>query len=318
MNDKRPENRPASTSPPQLYPGYPPPYAYYPPEGEASLLDYWDVLVEHKVLITLITLASTAIALAVVFLMTPIYRAETFLAPVLQQKSSTLNALASQFGDLAALAGVNLDDTKNKSAEAVATLRSRSLAVAFINEEKLKPVLFPEKWDTEKNVWKDSGSIPTNWQAFELFDKDIRFVSVDRKTGFVTLTIEWKDPVLAAKWANSLVKRVNDKLRTRAIEEAETSINYLKKQLTVTSTVEVQQAIYRLIEAQTKSKMLAATRREYAFNIIDPAVPSEREARPKRVLVVTLTFITSLLGAFVLAFVWHHTRKDHDRKQRQA
>jgi len=206
-----------------------------------------------------------------------------------------LGALASQFGDLAALSGVNLGSGKDKTAEYIAALKSRALSVAFIKEEKIKPILFPRKWGTEKKKWKDSDDVPTDWDAFEVFDEEIRSVYVDRKTGLVTLSIEWKDPRLAAKWANGLVKQVNLRLQSEAIQEAEKSISYLEKQLPETSSVEVQQAIYRLIEAQTKKKMIANTKDEYAFTTIDPAVSPDR---PTSLNKLTVTVIGALLGIF--------------------
>jgi uncharacterized protein involved in exopolysaccharide biosynthesis len=67
--------------------------------------------------------------------------------------------------------------------------------------------------------------------------------------------------------------------------------------------VEVQQAIYRLIEAQTKKKMIASTREEYAFTTIDPAVTPERHARPKKLSLLAIGFLLGLFAsiAFVLA-----------------
>jgi uncharacterized protein involved in exopolysaccharide biosynthesis len=90
--------------------------------------------------------------------------------------------------------------------------------------------------------------------------------------------------------------QVNKQLRTEAVEEAQKSVAYLEKQLSLTSSVEVQQAIYRLIEAQTKKQMVASTREEYAFQTIDPAVPPQEKASPKRALIV----ITALMFGLVL------------------
>ena len=264
--------------------------------------EYWKVLVEHKKLIGIITAASALLALLLAFLLPPVYRAEALLAPVSQDKSEGLSAMANQFGDLAALAGVNIGSGKDKTAESIAALRSRSLSVAFIEKENLKPILFPRKWNVENKKWKDPVEIPTDWEAFEIFDKDIRSVSVDRKTGLVTLVIEWKDPALASKWATSLVKQVNNRLRTEAIEEAEKSIAYLEKQLGSTSSVEIQQAIYRIIETQTKKKMIASTREEYAFTVIDPAVSPEERARPKRLLIILAGLIIGVAAGFSVAW----------------
>ncbi len=229
MNTKRPEDKPASNGPPP-YPGYPPPYAYYPQEQETSLLEYWDVIVKRKFTVILITLVATGVALAAAFLMTPIYRAETLLVPVSEEQSAGLQTLANQFGDLAALTGINVGRGKDKTAEYVAALKSRVVSVAFIKEQNLMPVLFADKWGKENKRWKkDITDTPTEWKAFELWDEDIRRVTQDRRTGLVTLAIEWNDPSLAAKWANDLVKHVNARLRAEAIREVDKSIAYLKK-----------------------------------------------------------------------------------------
>jgi uncharacterized protein involved in exopolysaccharide biosynthesis len=124
--------------------------------------------------------------------------------------------------------------------------------------------------------------------------------------------IEWTDPALAAKWANGLVMQVNKQLRTEAVEEAQKSVAYLEKQLSLTSSVEVQQAIYRLIEAQTKKQMVASTREEYAFQTIDPAVPPQERASPKRALIVLTGLVLGLaLGMLVVSVM---RSREHSRR----
>ena len=126
-------------------------------------------------------------------------------------------------------------------------------------------------------------------------------MSIDTKTNLVTLSIEWSNPVLAAKWANKLVERVNQARRKEAIEEADKSIKYLEQQIGNTGVVEVQQSIYKLIEAQTKTKMIASTREEYAFKVIDRAVPPEKKVSPRRLLMVVLgALIGFLVGAMIV------------------
>ena len=295
------ERRKNPPTPPPGPPGYPPPQGMYM-EEPINWSEYWKVLVEHRKLIGIITAASTLLATATAFLLTPIYRAEVLLAPVSEERAGSLSSLAGQFGDLAALTGVNLGTNKDKTAESIAALKSRSLSVAFIEKENLKPILFPRQWDTENKKWKDQDDVPTDWEAFEIFDKDIRAVSVDKKTGLVTVAIEWKDPALAAKWANSLVRQVNTRLRNEAIEESEKSTAYLEKQLASTSSVEIQQAIYRLVEAQAKKKMIANAREEYAFTVIDSAVSPEEREKPKRLLIILAGLIIGVAAGFTVAW----------------
>ncbi len=287
----------------------PVPAYFYPPEEEIDLMELWQVLVENKVLIAKITGACTAVALVIAIFTTPIYRAETLLVPVSAEKSVGLAAIAGQFGGLSRLAGINLGGD-GSTEESIATLKSRELTTAFIKEEGLMPILFESAWDKNTKAWKkmwwnfsDEKDGPTAWDAYKLFDENIRSVNVDKKTNLVTVAIEWEDQELAAKWANKLVKRVNQERRQEAIEEAEKSIKYLEDQLQKTGVVEIQQSIYKLIEAQTKSKMVASTREEYAFKVIDKAVVPEEKAKPKRKLIVILgLFLGGMAGVFTAFF----------------
>jgi uncharacterized protein involved in exopolysaccharide biosynthesis len=75
--------------------------------------------------------------------------------------------------------------------------------------------------------------------------------------------------------------------------------------------VEVQQAIYRLMEAQTKKQMVASTREEYAFQTIDPAVPPQEKASPKRALIVITALMLGLaLGSLVAWSMQLHKHGD--------
>jgi uncharacterized protein involved in exopolysaccharide biosynthesis len=307
------KEQPPTQTPPPPYPGYPAPFVVYPPEEPINWSEYWRVLVKNRKLIGIITAASTLIALLIAFLLPPVYRAEVLLAPVSEDKSESLSAIASQYGDLASLAGINLGPNKDKTAVHIAALKSRSLSVPYIKEANLMPVLFASKWDADKKQWKDNSDVPTDWKAFELWDRNIRRVNLDKRTGLVTLMIEWKDPALAAKWANDFIRHVNARLRIEAVEEAEKSIVYLEKQLPTTTSVEVQQAIYRLIETQTKKKMVASTHEEYAFNVVDPAVTPEKKQRPRRTTIVLAGLLLGLIVAFSAVLVMDRVRLHKER-----
>jgi uncharacterized protein involved in exopolysaccharide biosynthesis len=96
----------------------------------------------------------------------------------------------------------------------------------------------------------------------------------------VTLTIKWRDPHTAAKWANDLVAITNDYLRGKAIEETDRNIAFLNDQALKNNVVEVKQAIYKVLESEISKGMVARGSREYAFKILDPAVAPERPTSP--------------------------------------
>ena len=292
-NNQPPQENPVSPS-----------YAYYTPpqEDEINLMDLWKTLVEQKKLFFVITTITTLIALTYALLATPIYRAEALLAPVSKEKGGQLSALAGQFGGLASLAGINLGGGGGDIEEAIATLKSREFTNKFIEDESLMSVLFEDEWDKARKEWNDIKEQPTLWRAYKKF-KLIRVVTQDKKTGLITLSIDWKEPVLAASWVGKLIKRLNDQLRQEAIMNSEKSIRFLEAEIQKTSVIEIKESIYNLIEAQAKTKMLANTQEEYAFRVLDEAVVPEEKSKPKRTLIVLLGFILGFMISILFVFI---------------
>jgi uncharacterized protein involved in exopolysaccharide biosynthesis len=233
------------------------------------------------------TFLGTAMFVAAAFLMTPKYRAAAVALPAASDRSgmATLGSMLGQFGGLAALAGINVDSADSRTAEIMAVLRSRAFTERFISERELMPELFRGKWDAQGGKWKgDRQDWPTLAQAYKYFDKSVRTISQDKKTGLITVAIEWPDPTKAADLANDLVGRLNAEMRARAARDTNASINYLQKELTATSTVETREAISRLMEAQINQRMLANVTAEYSLRVVDRAMPPDRKdvARPRK------------------------------------
>ena len=89
--------------------------------------------------------------------------------------------------------------------------------------------------------------------------------------------------------------------RARAIAEAEKSMSYLQSELDKTSIVGIRQGINGLIEDQINQIMLANVRDEFAFRVIDSAIPPSEDdyVRPIRWLYMLAGFILgAVLGSF--------------------
>jgi uncharacterized protein involved in exopolysaccharide biosynthesis len=296
--------RPASR-PPQDEPGQEQPVRYvavpdstlapYYEEDTIDLLALWRILAQHRRLLAVVFLLGMLLATAAAFLMTPVYRAEVVMAPVTEEKGGNLSALAGQFGGLASLAGVDLHSGANDVDRVLATLKSRAFLMPFLQQEKILP-LFKQSL---------SGDTSSTLDIYETFANDVLDIRKENKTGLVTVGIEWSDPELAARWANTLVARLNEHQRQTAIKEAQQSIDYLNQQLNETSVVDMQQAIYRLIESQTKVIMLANVKKEYAMQVIDPALTPEKPVRPQRVLILVLGAVLSLMSGVFVVFLLH-------------
>jgi uncharacterized protein involved in exopolysaccharide biosynthesis len=289
------------------------PYGAYRDERSVSLRDGARLLYAERRLVAAVMLAALLVSIVGAFTATPVYRAEVLLAPVVQNKNDGLSTLMGQLGDLAAIMDGLVANTKDRTAESIATLRSRSLAIDFIRAQNLKPRLFPDRWDHAQQRWRDGVRVPTDLEAYDVFDSRVRAVTVERRSGMVSLAIEWTDPVLAAAWANSLAAAANERRRSEEIHEAQQTIKYLQQQLAHNSSVEIQQSIYRLIEAQTKTIALAAAREEYAFRVIDPAVAAESPVRPRRSVMLAAGLAVGAVLAVALALLRAAIRRERSQ-----
>jgi uncharacterized protein involved in exopolysaccharide biosynthesis len=241
--------------------------------------------------------------------MTPIYEATVLLAVSAPDdeglKGGGLSKLASQFG--AATEALDLGGSSNQSAEAIATLQSRIVTENYIRDENLLPILFAGRWDSVKGDWKESAfrKRPTLWDGTKYFANKVRVVTEDKRTSLVTLTISWKNKEQAARWASDLVARTNSYMQQKALDVSSRHIEYLNEELKHTSALEIQQAIFRLLETEIKKTMLARGNPEYAFKTLDPAVVPEEIARPKRSLIIAFGAVGGTLVGTMLALLMY-------------
>lgn len=250
-----------------------------------------------------VTLIFLAVALAYDFLATPVYRAEVLLAPASQtQGSGPLSSMAGALSGLASLAGLSLSSLSGNQAQtqiAIATLRSRALIEQFVKDNDILPVLYARRWNPLRKTWKSASKSkrPTLWDASELFRHKIEVVDFDRLSGLVKLEVKWKNAKVAADWANGLVALTDARLRKKAITQAQRNIEYLERQQKVTKDVDVNMAISRILEEELDQEMLASGNRQYAFDVIDPAVPPGRpEWPPRAILALGGAFVGLLMG----------------------
>lgn len=271
-------------------------------DGDFNLLDLYHALLEEWWVIVGITGIAAVTSVLIALAATPVFRAEAVVSEVKSQQAGGggAAALLGQFGGLAGLAGVDLGALSGNRGQATAILQSRMLIEEFIRRNDLLPVLFAERWDDASGEWLADATVPTLWWGVHEFMSNVRTIRREAKSGLFIVGIEWTDPQLAAEWANGLVALTNEIVRQRDLEEAERNIKYLNQQIEKTSVGELRQVMYRLIETEMKTVMLANVSSEYAFSTVDPAVTPESRIRPRRSVIAILgTFVGGLLSLLV-------------------
>jgi len=123
------------------------------------------------------------------------------------------------------------------------------------------------------------------------------------KSGLITLSISWKDPDIAAQWANHLVNQLNEQLRLKAITDSKKRVGYLEQELAKTTLQDMRAVLYNLLESEKQKAMLANVNEDFALEVIDPAVAPKTLENPKRKLIVALGGVCGgFLGIFTVLF----------------
>ncbi|MFP8843627.1 Wzz/FepE/Etk N-terminal domain-containing protein [Shewanella baltica] len=306
-------------------------------DDEIDLRELFAVIWQGKWLIIAIT-AVFAIGSVVFAIMQPnIYKSEALLAPASEEQGGGLSALASQFGGLASLAGVNLGSKggTDKTQLAIEVLKSRQFTSDFIQKHNiLADLMAAEKWDrdADKLIYDEEDYIeatntwvrdveppfkpePSMQEAYDEFSK-IMSVNSDKETAMVTISVLHLSPTVAEQWVTWLIEDINKVMKERDVAEANRSSEFLNKQIALTNVADIKAILYKLVEEQAKTIMFAEVRDEYVFKTIDPALVPEEKAKPKRALICVLgTMLGGMLGVmFVL--VRHFIRKEQNLESR--
>ena len=235
---------------------------------EIYALEMFATLRKRRWFIVLATVVCAAATFAITSLLPTNYSAVAILSPVniaAGEERGAVGNFTSQLGNLAELAGMSVSG-ESKRFESLAVLHSQALIERYIQEQQLLPVLQTVAGRRHATLWMET----------EYFRKRILTVGTDTKTGLATLTITWRDPTIAARWANGLVQLANEQLRGHAIAESERSIAYLREEAEKTPTVQVRTLLYAMMAGEIRRAMIARGSAEYAFKVLDPALAPEK------------------------------------------
>lgn len=301
-------------------------------DDEIDLRELFAVLWVSKATILGIVLISALVSMFVALSLPNKYTSQALLAPRSDSGAGgALGQMASQFGGLASLAGVNLGGLGDQGSTAVAieTLKSREFFGTYLYDEVLIDLMAAEGWDraTGKVLideslfdvntasWVRDVSVefdvkPSVQEAHEEFSEEFLGVSEDKTTGFVTVAVTHYSPTVARNWVALVVKGVNEAVRARDVEEAEKSIAFLNQQRLKTSLVSLTEVFAELIEQQTKTVMLANASDEYVFQVIEPPVAPELESEPKRALICVLGTLLGGMLAVLFVLIRHFISKE--------
>ncbi len=282
----------------------------YNSKDSSKELDLTEIVItiwNNKKIIASITSIAAIISVIVALLLPNIYVSKTLLTP-----TSSEDSLQSKLGGLssfAGIAGVTLPKAgSNKSEEAVERIKSFEFFSTYVLPNiQLENIVAVKKWipeensliydkkiyDKATNTWPEGK--PSAQEAYKVYGEKLGVIQ-DKKTSFVSISIEHFSPYVAQKWVSIIIKEINENMRKIDSQQAEKSIAYLNKSAASTNIQPIRDAIARLLESQMRTLMLTASSEAYVFKVIDSPIVPERKSKPSRAVIC---IIGTLLGGFL-------------------
>jgi len=212
-------------------------------EDEINLLDYWRVIIKRWRIIALIFWASVIAAAIVSLLMTPIYQAKVTIMPI-ESSGGRLSSALRSLGSVPFVGGM-LPSIGGASANKLeAVLKSRTMAEDVIQSLDLIKILFEEPQDEPPSL-QDAVRSLTGITKF-----------ADDKKGLISISVEYKDPGIAADIANQFTVALKRFLNENALSMAKRNRIFIENQLKKVKE-ELQDAEEAMKNFQTNKKIVS-------------------------------------------------------------
>ena len=301
--------------------------AYNGPDDEIDLRELLGVLWASKFKIVAITAIFAVGSVFYALSLPNQYKATALLAPA-QSDGGGLTRAVGQFNGLASFAGVSIGGGESSESQiAQEIMKSWSFIENFIAKNELAVEVYAaegwskgsdelhinqDKYDSESGKWltvdsNGNTAPPSSWQLFRAFSGMLS-VSEDKKSGLVSVSIEYYSPQMAKDWLDMYVASINEHMQARQVRKVSNNIDYLEAQIDKTSIAEMREVFYTIIEEQTKNKMVAEASPDYAFVAVSPSMVPEQKSQPGRSLICILgTLLGGMLSVFIV-LVTHYVR----------
>lgn len=294
---------------------------------DIDLKDLFEFIWKGKPII-IIALVTTAIASYFYAKSLPDSYISTAIVLPSEDASSQLSALSGQYSSLASLAGINIPSGGSRRADmALKIMQSQDFVRALDQKFDLAPYLLAvTEWDAESNQlsfdsdlydkatgeWKGQGGrSPLRRRDYDVYSALMSSLSIDTdgSSGFTSISIEHLSPQFAKELVEILIRGINDNLRTRDIRDSEKSIMFLRQQAKNNALADLDTVIYGLVEVQIRTMMLAQTKEDYVFEIIDPPAVPMHPAGPTRHVLVMIFVASSILLTIMLQVGFYFFRR---------
>jgi uncharacterized protein involved in exopolysaccharide biosynthesis len=239
----------------------------------------------------------------------------------------------SGLGGIASLAGINLPSSTSSDFNVFKELiYSTEVSQKIIENEDLTRMLFAGEWSQDlgkysagkkskiselKNYVKklilgeeEEKYIPPNSRRLARFISEYVKITVERKTGFLSLTSEHSQPELILKLLIEISNISDGIIRDRYVNFSKEPLEFYKEKLNSSRSREHREALAQLISKEQQKLMLASSSKYFAVEPITKPVISLYPTHPRPLSSLIISFFIGLVSSILIVLLRNKMLKD--------
>jgi capsular polysaccharide biosynthesis protein len=274
-------------------------------DDEIDLLGLMQILGEEKWLLFGFPFLCACAAAVISLYLPPMYTAKaTFAMP--EKQSSSASAVLDQLGGFGGLAGSLIKSPAD-------------MYVAFMQSNVVQDEIITEL------------DLMQRYQTISLEDtrktlSSLVKITMDRKSGLITIDAQDKSADIAAKLANSYLKPFRAFLNRMSLEEAHLRRDFFAQQITVIAQRPfrdpfVQSTLMSSMIRQYEAARIDEARESQILFPVDVAKSPERRSSPKRMKLVLIVGLAAFFLTLLIIFIkraLRHAQSNPDSSQKWA
>ena len=297
----------------------------YIEEDEIDLRELFTTVWNNKFKIVFFTFIVTSLTIAYTLSIPNSYKSSTSLVPQTQAKPS-LGGLSA----LAGIAGIDLGGSGNIDAVTSfnTILKDFSFQQSVIKKYNLTQKLIPNEnnfvfalgYDEIYKMRHDKSSkinmTSNEDMIFSTFKSILGMVSIssDKKSGIINLSAESNDRFLAKELVDIYLKELTTHLRKIEMQDVDKQIKYYNAELENTDELSMKDQLGQLASGLVQKKVLSMANEYYNVKqlTLSQVAHIKQKSKPKRGLVVIVSFVTSIILGIFMVFFIQFFKKDEE------
>lgn len=266
----------------------------------------WKILLFVPLIFTILT-----------FFLTFTYPNKYFSTSLLSQNSSVSGTPKNELGSIAAIAGIDINMGAQKGTisifEIIETIKSRDFFYSLVIESNEILTFFISEYKNNEKIKTEYPNLSEVLQKKNDFNHNIdinRFltesyyfykekfisISVDKESGFLTITIESNSPNFSKKALETLIALINKKIKDKTLFLSEKTILYLEDLINQESQLlSIRASLNERLFQEVGKSMLASVQDDFALVVIDSPSISYKPTKPRRVFISFSVLVGSFL-----------------------